>query len=99
MNKCVIVVLSALLTMPFTTLLAQPTVNQGMDEGGVEDMFVHPFLAHMGLPEMPNEVSLRITGYRTRFMGGKHRGGSCSSHRSFAFEKCRFTYSSGWYST
>ena len=74
MNKCVIVVLSALLTMPFTTLLAQPTVNQGMDEGGVEDMFVHPFLAHMGLPEMPNEVSLRITGYRTRFMGGNTEG-------------------------
>ncbi|MHB9154437.1 MAG: hypothetical protein ACYC5N_01940 [Endomicrobiales bacterium] len=38
----------------------------GMD---AEEMFVHPFLAHMGMPDTPNEGSLRLTGFQTRFNG------------------------------
>ena len=33
------------------------------------EMFVHPFLAHMGLPERQNEVNLRITSIQIRDNG------------------------------
>ena len=39
----------------------------GQDEGGgMADMFVHPFLAHMALPDKPGEVSLRLTPFQNR---------------------------------
>jgi hypothetical protein len=31
-----------------------------------EHAFLHPFLAHMGLPDEPGEVSFRLTGYTAR---------------------------------
>jgi hypothetical protein len=30
------------------------------------DMFVHPFLAHMALPDRPGEMSLRVTPFQQR---------------------------------
>jgi len=36
-----------------------------LHENDAEDIFVHPFLTHMGLPDEPDEVSLRITGFTT----------------------------------
>lgn len=37
--------------------------EQAIREG---DPFVHPFLSHMALPDMPGEVSLRLTPYQQR---------------------------------
>jgi len=68
-NKCVSVVIFLLLILPFTTLQAQTMSNEDMAGSGMADMFVHPFLAHMGLPDVPKEVSLRITGFRSRLEG------------------------------
>lgn len=48
---------------------AQQTTENGMSNMTMEDMFVHPFLAHMSLPDPVGEVSLRVTGYRTRMNG------------------------------
>ena len=36
------------------------------NEGGMEDMFVHPFLSHMALPDKPGEMSLRLTPFQQR---------------------------------
>jgi hypothetical protein len=33
----------------------------------MEHFFLHPFLAHMGLPDMPNEFSLRLTPFQERY--------------------------------
>jgi len=35
-------------------------------EVGMKDMFVHPFLAHMALPDRPGEVSLRLSPFQQR---------------------------------
>lgn len=51
------------------TILAISSTNaysQGEQESGMHDMFVHPFLAHMALPDNPGEVSLRITPFQER---------------------------------
>jgi len=69
MNKYILAALSVLLILPFTTLQAQTMSNEDMAGSGMADMFVHPFLAHMGLPDVPKEVSLRITGFRSRLEG------------------------------
>jgi len=34
--------------------------------GGMGDMFVHPFLTHMALPDKPGEMSLRLTSFQQR---------------------------------
>jgi hypothetical protein len=46
------------------------TVNaQEEEKSGMDDMFVHPFLAHMALPDNPGEMSLRVTPFQERFDG------------------------------
>lgn len=42
------------------------TKGQENEESGMGDMFVHPFLAHMALPDRPGEMSLRITPFQER---------------------------------
>ncbi|MDC7217589.1 MAG: hypothetical protein PQJ28_01055 [Spirochaetales bacterium] len=41
-------------------------IAQEEENGGMADMFVHPFLAHMALPDKPGEVSLRVTPFQDR---------------------------------
>jgi hypothetical protein len=36
------------------------------DKGKMGDMFVHPFLTHMALPDPPGEMSLRLTAFQQR---------------------------------
>lgn len=50
-----------LLTGPILTTAGQ----EGEDEG-MADMFVHPFLDHMALPDRPGEMSLRVTPFQQR---------------------------------
>jgi hypothetical protein len=57
----------ALMTMASVILHARPDVEEEHAEETAEEMFVHPFLAHMGLPDHPGEVSLRLTAYKTRY--------------------------------
>jgi len=43
------------------------TVNgQETEKSGMGDMFVHPFLTHMALPDHPGEMSLRVTPFQER---------------------------------
>jgi hypothetical protein len=58
-----LLVIAALSALPFMYLTA---AAQDMQEHGMKDMFVHPFLAHMALPDMPGEVSLRVTPFQER---------------------------------
>lgn len=44
----------------------QSVFAQDMKDGGMKDMFVHPFLAHMALPDRVGEVSLRLTPFQQR---------------------------------
>ncbi len=39
---------------------------QDMNDTDMKDMFVHPFLAHMALPDRPGEVSLRFSPFQQR---------------------------------
>jgi hypothetical protein len=53
----------------FLLLQVRPVLSQhmqGMEQG---EMMVHPFLAHMGLPDRSDEFSLRVTPLRTRIDG------------------------------
>ena len=43
-----------------------PATAKEDEHGGMEDMFVHPFLAHMALPDKPGEMSLRLTPFQQR---------------------------------
>jgi hypothetical protein len=46
------------------------TVNgQEAEKSGMGDMFVHPFLTHMALPDPPGEMSLRVTPFQERYDG------------------------------
>lgn len=40
--------------------------GQETEKSGMGDMFVHPFLTHMALPDPPGEMSLRITPFQER---------------------------------
>jgi len=52
-EKCAFLIMMVLLVLPCSTLLAQHD-EEGVELGhGEEHMFVHPFLAHMGLPDAP----------------------------------------------
>ena len=42
------------------------TNGQENNDEGMGDMFVHPFLAHMALPDKPGEMSLRLTPIQQR---------------------------------
>ena len=54
-----------LLVVPLLGILI-PAYGQEEETGGMEDMFVHPFLTHMALPDKPGEMSLRITPFQQR---------------------------------
>lgn len=41
--------------------------GQEEEKSGMGDMFVHPFLTHMALPDPPGEMSLRVTPFQERF--------------------------------
>lgn len=43
-----------------------PVTGQETEKGGMGDMFVHPFLTHMALPDKPGEMSLRLTPFQQR---------------------------------
>ncbi len=60
------VVALSVLTVP---VHAQHSTTENMPSITMEDMFVHPLLAHMSLPDRVGEVSLRVTGFRTRMNG------------------------------
>ncbi len=44
----------------------KPLAAQENHKGKMGDMFVHPFLAHMALPDKPGEMSLRSTAFQQR---------------------------------
>jgi hypothetical protein len=48
---------------------AQGMADSSMSNMAMKDMFVHPFLAHMSLPDPVGEVSLRVTAFQTRING------------------------------
>jgi hypothetical protein len=50
-------------------LYAQEAQHESSDSMEAHELFVHPFIAHMGLPDAANEVSIRLTGFRQRFEG------------------------------
>ncbi len=60
MKKIIFVLLS------FFILSIQFVFAQDMKDNGMKDMFVHPFLAHMALPDHVGEVSLRLTPFQQR---------------------------------
>jgi hypothetical protein len=50
-------------------IIGAPYILNAQQDGqdkGMEDMFVHPFLAHMALADKPGEVSLRLTPFQQR---------------------------------
>lgn len=63
----------------------QSVYAQDMEDGGMKDMFVHPFLAHMALPDRVGEVSLRLTPFQERL------GAMTSSDIAFHVEAGLFT--------
>ena len=64
-----------LLFIPFIALISfSPApvyaAEAGMsDMGGMGEMFAHPFWSHMGIPDKPGEVDMRLLGYRSRLDG------------------------------
>jgi len=47
-------------------IISFPAKGQESEKQGMGDMFVHPFLSHMALPDKPNEMSLRVTPFQQR---------------------------------
>ncbi|NDP22846.1 MAG: hypothetical protein GZ091_17470 [Paludibacter sp.] len=58
--NCIVLIV---LLITGTTFIANGQEN---DKNHMGDMFVHPFLAHMSLPDPPGEMSLRITPFQQR---------------------------------
>jgi len=55
-----------LVALPISQYLWAQSSNNNDDQG---ERFVHPFLAHMGMPDEPGEVSLRATVFRSQYHG------------------------------
>ncbi len=57
----------------FVVLLVTGTTftvhGQEAEKSGMGDMFVHPFLTHMALPDPQGEMSLRVTPFQERYDG------------------------------
>jgi hypothetical protein len=68
MKKLAIVLTLGIALTWASGLCAQGMSGQPAGMNGEHD-FVHPFLAHMGLPDKAGEVSIRSTVFRTRFDG------------------------------
>ena len=69
MNSKVLIPFLVLAFTSFYTAPAFATDAGGMDMGTTSDMFAHPFWVHMGVPDKPGEVDIRLLGYRYRFHG------------------------------
>lgn len=65
-SQMIILSICSYLILLMGPLLAQDETH---DTEKDHELFVHPFLAHMGLPDEANEVSVRLTGFRQRFEG------------------------------
>jgi len=68
-----------LIVILFSPAYAQmmPMMGMGVFMGTMEaehETHVHPFLAHMGMPDMPGEISLKITGFQQRSGGVSENG-------------------------
>ncbi len=55
-----------LLCAVFLIGTVKPVAAQENDTGKMGDMFVHPFLTHMALPDPPGTMSLRLTPFQQR---------------------------------
>jgi hypothetical protein len=53
-------------TVVLLTGMVMAAAGQEGEDEGMADMFVHPFLAHMALPDRPGEMSLRLTPFQQR---------------------------------
>lgn len=60
MKKIIYVILS------FFIVSTQFVFAQTKEDGGMKDMFVHPFFAHMALADEPGTVSFRLSGLQFR---------------------------------
>jgi len=62
------IIASFLFLITSYALPGSPAFAEETEHGdhGMGDMFVHPFLAHMALPDKPGEVSLRISPFQQR---------------------------------
>ncbi len=65
------IVKGLLFSLLFVTLIIPKNADaQSSDTNrGEGERFVHPFLAHMGMPDEPGEVSLRATAIRSQLHG------------------------------
>ncbi len=52
------------LSVKSKSVTVKPLVAKEDDKGKEADMFVHPFLTHMALPDPPGTMSLRVTGFQ-----------------------------------
>ncbi len=75
MKKIAFVSFAFFLSFNISFAQMMPMMGWGMGMGGEgHEKEVHPFLAHMALPDMPGEVSLRITGFQQRLAGVSENG-------------------------
>jgi hypothetical protein len=54
------------LSVKSKSVTVKPIAAQQNDTAKMTDMFVHPFLTHMALPDPPGTMSLRITAFQQR---------------------------------
>ena len=54
------------LSVKSKSVTAKPLAATENDKGKMGDMFVHPFLTHMALPDPPGTMSVRITAFQQR---------------------------------
>lgn len=64
-----LILICGILMFCWTGLHAQEEGHESEEAGEAHELFVHPFLAHMGMPDAAKEVSIRLTGFRQRFEG------------------------------
>ncbi|MEP7231994.1 MAG: hypothetical protein ABI691_17155 [Ginsengibacter sp.] len=54
------------LSVKSKSVTEKPVATKENDKDKMGDMFVHPFLTHMALPDPPGEMSLRLTAFQQR---------------------------------
>ncbi len=54
------------LSVKSKSVTEKPVAAKENDKAEEADMFVHPFLTHMALPDPPGTMSLRVTGFQQR---------------------------------
>jgi hypothetical protein len=68
-KKYGLALICGILLFCWTGLYAQEEGHESGEAAEAHEVFVHPFLAHMGLPDAVSEVSIRLTGFRQRLEG------------------------------